>query len=288
MKDLFSRTMKKIEQQISEKTFREKLFRVVYESDTLGGKSFNITLVFCIIISVLIVSFDSIERMSIRYGKILLYTEWAITILFSIEFALRITCVKKPLKYLFSFMGMIDLLSILPLYLSYFFTGTKYLVVIRTFRILRVFRILKMWNFIEASHHLTRALYISSIKIGVFLLFLLVLVVIIGSLMHLIEGEKHGFDNIPQSIYWAIVTITTVGYGDIAPKTPAGRLFASLIMLLGYGIIAVPTGIVTAELVKFAKTTHIKSTHSCPSCGKEGHDADAHFCKFCGGKLQSP
>lgn len=278
--------MKKIAQQISGKTFREKLFRVIYESDTLGGKCFNIILIFCIVISVLIVSFDSIERMSIRYVNILLLAEWVITIFFSIEFALRITCVKKPLKYLFSFMGMVDLLSILPLYLSFFFTGTKYLVVIRTFRILRVFRILKMWNFIEASHHLTRALYISSIKIGVFLLFLSVLVIIIGSLMHLIEGEKHGFDNIPQSIYWAIVTITTVGYGDIAPKTPAGRLFASLIMLLGYGILAVPTGIVTAELVKFAKTTHAKSTHSCPSCSKEGHDADAHFCKFCGGKLQ--
>ncbi|KKO20722.1 MAG: ion transporter [Candidatus Brocadia sp.] len=277
--------MKKIEPHLSEKTFRGKLFRVIYESGTIGGKLFNVTLISCIVISVLIVSLDSIESVSIRYGKALLYAEWVITILFSIEFALRITCVKKPLKYLFSFMGLVDLLSILPLYLSFFFTGTKYFVVIRTFRILRIFRILKMWNFVEASHQLTKALYISSIKIGVFILFLLVLVVIIGSLMHLIEGGKHGFDSIPHSIYWAIVTLTTVGYGDIAPKTPAGRLFASVIMLLGYGIIAVPTGIVTAELVKFTKIPHAKSVHSCPSCGKEGHDTDAHFCKFCGEKL---
>lgn len=277
--------MKKIEKKLSENSFKEKLFTFVYETDTWGGKFFNVALIVCVVISVLTVSFDSIERINIRYGKILLFTEWIITILFTIEYALRVACIKKPLKYIFSFMGLVDLLSILPLYLSFFFTGTKYLVVIRMFRVLRVFRILKMWNFIEASHHLTRALYISSIKIGVFLLFILVLVIIIGSLMHLIEGGKHGFDNIPQSIYWAIVTLTTVGYGDIAPKTPVGRSFASLIMLLGYGILAVPTGIVTAELVKFARTPHVKSTHSCPSCGKEGHDTDAHFCKFCGGKL---
>lgn len=283
-----SNNMKKREKEFSEKTFREKVFQVIYESDTFGGKCFNVALISCIVISVLIVSLESVEKIALRYGKILLCAEWIITILFSIEFAFRITCIKKPLKYLFSFMGLVDLLSILPLYLSFFFSGTKYFVVIRTFRILRVFRILKMWNFIEASHHLTRALYISSIKIGVFLLFLLVLVIIIGSLMHLIEGGKHGFDNIPQSIYWAIVTLTTVGYGDIAPKSAVGRLFASIIMLLGYGIIAVPTGIVTAELVKFARTPHAKSLHSCPSCGKEGHDADAHFCKFCGGKLQIP
>ncbi|GJQ23799.1 MAG: ion transporter [Planctomycetia bacterium] len=277
---------KKKKKELSEKNFREQLFRIVCESNTFWGKLFNITIIFCILTSVLIVSFDSVEKINIRYGKILLFAEWIITILFSIEFALRIICVKKPLKYLFSFIGLIDLISILPLYLSFFFNGTKYFIVIRAFRILRIFRILKMWNFIEASHQLTKALYISSIKIGVFLLFLLVLVVIIGSLMHLIEGGHHGFDNIPQSIYWTIVTITTVGYGDITPVTPAGRLFASIIMLLGYGILAVPTGIVTAELVKFARTGHAKSVHSCPSCSKEGHDTDAHFCKFCGGKLQ--
>ena len=277
--------MKKTEKELSDNNLREHLFKFIYETDTWGGKFFNIALIVCVVISVLSVSLDSIERINIRYGRILLFTEWIITILFTIEYTLRVTCIKKPLKYIFSFMGLVDLLSILPLYLSFFFSGTKYLVVIRTLRVLRVFRILKMWNFIEASHHLTRALYISSIKIGVFLLFILVLVIIIGSLMHLIEGGKHGYDNIPQSIYWAIVTLTTVGYGDIAPKTPVGRSFASIIMLLGYGILAVPTGIVTAELVKLARTPHAKSIHSCPSCGKEGHDTDAHFCKFCGGKL---
>ena len=281
--------MKKNEKELSGNSVREALFRVIHESDTFSGKCFNIALISCIVISVLIVSFESIERISIRYGKIPVLAEWILTILFSIEFGLRIACIKKPQKYLFSFMGMVDFLSILPLYLSFFFAGTKYLVVIRTLRILRVFRILKMWNFIEASQTLTKAIYTSSIKIGVFLLFLLVLVIIIGSFMHLIEGGKNGFENIPKSIYWAIVTLTTVGYGDITPSSSMGRLFASIIMLLGYGILAVPTGIVTAELVKFARTPpYSKIIQGCPSCGKEGHDTDAHFCKFCGWKLQVP
>lgn len=243
--------------------WKKFLFEIIYESETFGGKFFNVALVGCIILGVFVVLLDSVEEIHARYGKALLILEWAITILFSIEYLLRALCIKKPQNYIFSPMGCVDLMAILPAYLSLFFAGTQYLVVIRAFRILRVFRILKLWNFIEASHMLVKALYTSAMKIGVFLLFVVVLVIILGSLMHLIEGGKHGFENIPRSIYWAIVTLTTVGYGDISPKTSWGRLFASCIMLFGYAILAVPTGIVTSELIKSAKTKHPGSAHSC-------------------------
>lgn len=265
--------------------WKKSLFEIIYESETFLGKFFNVALIGCIVLSVFIVMLDSVEEIHVRFGRVLFVLEWAVTILFSIEYMLRIFCVKKPLNYILSPMGGVDLIAILPAYLSLFFAGTQYLLVIRAFRILRVFRILKMWNFINASHMLIKALHTSAIKIGVFLLFVVVLVVILGSVMHLIEGGKHGYENIPKSIYWAIVTLTTVGYGDISPRTPLGRLFASVVMLFGYSILAVPTGIVTSELIKSAKAKHSGSGQNCSACGRGGHDEDAHYCKFCGGKL---
>ncbi len=265
--------------------WRKSLFEVIYESDTFLGEFFNVALIVCIILSVIIVMLDSVEEIHARYGNILFVLEWAITILFSIEYILRIFCVKKPLNYILSPMGGVDLVAFLPSYLTLFFAGTQYLLVIRAFRILRIFRILKMWNFINASHMLVRALYTSAIKIGVFLLFVVVLVTILGSVMHLIEGGKHGYENIPKSIYWAIVTLTTVGYGDISPSTPLGRLFACIVMLFGYSILAVPTGIVTSELIRSTKSKHPGSERSCPACSRGGHDEDARYCKYCSGKL---
>lgn len=263
----------------------KKLFEIIYKSETYWGKFFNIALIWCIVISILIVLLDSVEDIHVRYGKVLYTLEWVITILFCIEYLLRAMCLKEPLNYIFSPMGFIDLVAILPAFFSFFLEGTQYLVVIRALRILRVFRVLKMWNFIEESRLLLKAIYASSIKIGIFLLFVLILVIILGSFMYLIEGGKHGFENIPKSIYWAIVTLTTVGYGDISPVSPLGRFFASVIMLLGYGILAVPTGIVTSELIKSVKPKPSGFGKCCPACGKEGHDEDAICCKFCGEKL---
>ena len=264
--------------------WREKLHRVIYESDTAAGKLFDVVLLFLILTSILVVMIDSVESIRVKHGELLLLIEWGFTIVFTIEYILRLISIRRPLKYMISFLGIVDLLAIIPSYLSIFFAGTLYLVVLRALRLLRVFRIFKLTHFLSEMHFLRVAIKGSLRKISIFMFIVLSTVTILGSLMYLIEDRQNGFSSIPESIYWAIVTITTVGYGDIAPVTPLGKFVASLIMLLGYGIIAVPTGIVTTEMALAARNKR-QGNQACPNCGIEGHDDDARFCKFCGSRL---
>ncbi len=229
------------------------------------------------------VTLESVASLQAEYGMALRAAEWGFTLLFTAEYVLRLASVGRPLRYALSFFGIVDLLAILPAYLSLVITGTQSLAVIRALRLLRIFRVLKLGHYVGAERLLRAAIHASAQKIIVFLGAVLTMVLIIGSLMYLIEGEENGFTNIPQGIYWAIVTMTTVGYGDIAPHTVLGKFFASIVMLLGYGIIAVPTGIVTVELANAGRKGI--STQCCPQCAAEGHDTDANFCKYCGARL---
>lgn len=263
-------------------TFKEKLHIIIFEADTRGGKLFDVVLLWAILLSIIVVMLESVHSIRLKYDSLIRYTEWTFTILFSLEYLARIYSVKKPIKYIFSFYGIIDLLSILPTFLGLYFTGTHSLSVIRGIRLLRIFRILKLARYVSAAETLKHALISSKNKIIVFLFTVLSLIIFLGTVMYLIESPEAGFTSIPRSIYWTIVTLTTVGYGDIAPQTILGQFLASVIMIIGYAIIAVPTGIVGVELAKKDKPI---STQSCPSCSKEGHDIDATFCKFCGGKL---
>ncbi len=262
---------------------RLKLHEIIFEADTQAGKLFDILLLVAIVLSVLVVMLDSVASIKAEYGNLLFYAEWFFTLLFSAEYLLRLYSIGNPFAYARSFYGIVDLVSVLPTYLSLIFPGSQYFITIRLLRMLRVFRILKFVQYLGAANNLSAAIKQSKRKILVFLLTVMIIVVIVGSLMYVIEGEKNGFTNIPHSIYWAIVTLTTVGYGDISPQTPLGQALASLIMILGYGIIAVPTGIVTAEYAGIKKEK--VSTQVCPSCSAEGHDADALYCKYCGEKL---
>lgn len=263
---------------------QKKLHEIIYEADTLGGRLFDIALIGIILISIVLVMLESVKSIDRQYHDILLTAEWIITILFSIEYILRIVSIKKPLKYIFSFYGIIDFLSTIPLYLSYIIAGSQALLAIRALRLLRIFRVLKLVRFLGEASQLKRALKSSRAKITIFIYTVLVVSIILGTIMYLIEGEESGFTSIPRSIYWTIVTLTTVGYGDIAPQTSLGQFFATLIMILGYGIIAVPTGIVTVEFAKQNRTLHI-NTQSCPSCGEDRHYDDAEYCHKCGHKL---
>ena len=262
---------------------RKRLHEVIFEADTPTGRTFDIILLIAIALSVIIVMLDSVESLNAKYGQFFYAVEWALTILFTIEYILRIYTTKKPSTYIFSFYGIIDFLAIIPTYLSIFLVGTQYLIIIRILRLLRVFRVLKLVRYVGAGDTLKLAIQNSRGKIIVFVEVVLVLVVVVGSLMYIIEGPENGFTSIPKSIYWAIVTITTVGYGDVAPNTVMGQTLASILMITGYAIIAVPTGIVTSEIHR-AKNKKI-STEVCPSCGSEGHEADAAFCKYCGSKM---
>jgi len=264
--------------------WRSNLYTIIFEADTPPGKTFDVILLWSILLSIAVVMLDSIAEVRNEYGELLLALEWFFTILFSIEYIFRLICVDKPLRYVFSFFGIVDFLAIIPTYLSLVFVGYQYLLVIRILRLLRVFRIFKLTHLITQASVLREALKASRAKIFVFILTVLSLVVIIGSLMYVIEGPENGFMNIPLSIYWAIVTLTTVGYGDISPQTPLGQFLASIVMIIGYAIIAVPTGIVTVEL---AEATRKKSTTTqvCRNCLVEGHDKDAVHCKYCGTKL---
>jgi voltage-gated potassium channel len=259
--------------------WRRKLHEIIFEAETPAGRTFDVILICAILLSVFIVIIDSVNSYQEKYGSFLYSAEWVFTILFTIEYILRLNSVRKPWRYALSFYGLIDILSILPTYLSLFIPGLQYLLTLRILRLLRVFRIFKLSEYISEARILTTALKASAKKIGVFILAVLTLVIVIGSLIYVIEGEENGFTNIPKSIYWAIVTLTTVGYGDLSPKTALGQFFASIVMILGYGIIAVPTGIVTVELGKTANK--LFSTQVCPNCHSEGHDADAIFCKYC-------
>jgi voltage-gated potassium channel len=227
---------------------------------------------------------DSVEHWHIKYGHTFLWLEWTFTGLFTIEYLLRLICIRKPLKYALSFLGIIDLLSIFPTYLSVLFTGAQSLLVLRSLRLIRVFRIFKLTHFLSEMQFLGSAIKGSLRKISIFTLVVITLVIILGSVMHLIEDGQNGFESIPDSIYWAIVTITTVGYGDISPVTAEGKFVASIIMLLGYGIIAVPTGIITTEMALALRNKKLKH-ETCISCGREGHDDDARHCKYCGAIL---
>lgn len=266
------------------RNWRERLHETIYESETPAGKAFDITLLALIVFSIIIVMLDSVESLHSRYGDIFYAVEWGLTVIFTIEYILRLICIRLPLKYVFSVLGLIDLISIIPTYLSLLVAGSQSLLVFRALRLLRVFRIFRLVHFLSEMRFLSVAIGNSMRKISVFILFVLTTVVILGSIIYLVEGSQNGSTSIPQSIYWAIVTITTVGYGDIAPVTPLGKVIASFIMLLGYGIIAVPTGIVTTEMaLAAAEKTH--DNRACPGCGREGHEKDALHCKYCGALL---
>lgn len=264
------------------KRLKARLHEIIFEADTWEGKVFDIILFGSIIASVLVVMLDSVKSYHDAYGNLFYGLEWAFTAFFTFEYILRLYTVKKASAYALSLFGVIDLLSILPTYLSLFIPGSQMLMVIRFLRVLRIFRVLKIAQFIQEIDELNKAIAASRRKILVFIFTVLSLTVVIGSIMYLIEGEEHGFTSIPRSIYWAIVTLTTVGYGDISPQTPLGQFFAVLVMVAGYGIIAVPTGIVSAELTRVHVST---STQSCRSCGCEDHAEDAVYCKKCGEKL---
>lgn len=262
--------------------WKERLFTIIFEAETRAGKNFDIFLLILIFTSVILVMIESVPTMMKEYSRHLYIAEWVITILFTIEFILRLIVVKKPWKYMTSFYGVVDLLSILPTYISVFFPQSQFLIVIRALRLMRVFRIFKLTRFVRESMTIVMALKASARRILVFLSFVVLLSIILGALIYVVESpQNEKFSSIPQSVYWSIVTITTVGYGDISPVTPVGKLIASLIMLLGYAIIAVPTGIVTVELSKSARTEAAEA-QACPSCGHSGHDPDAKYCKFCG------
>ncbi|MCG8604265.1 ion transporter [bacterium] len=263
--------------------WRLALHEIIFEADTRAGKTFDIFLIVSIVLSVVAVMLDSVASIRVQHGPLLYKLEWFFTILFTIEYLLRLVCVLRPLYYTKSFFGVIDLLAIVPTYLSLIVPGSQYLLVIRSLRILRIFRVLKLVQYLGEIQVLAAALRASARKILVFLFTVLTLVIILGSLMYLVEGAEHGFTSIPRSVYWAIVTLTTVGYGDISPETSMGQALAAVIMVLGYGIIAVPTGIVTVELAQ-ANRKPI-STQACLVCSAEGHDADAVHCKYCGAKL---
>ncbi len=265
-------------------TLKEKLYDIIFESDTKPGKAFDVALLVVILFSILVVMLESVPRIESRFGDLLRGIEWVVTIVFTLEYILRIMVVKKPFSYIFSFYGIIDLLSVIPTYLGIFFVGTRSLVVIRALRLLRIFRILKLSRYSTEGTIIIRALRASREKISVFIFAVFTLVIIIGTIMYLVEGAASGFTSIPKGIYWAIVTLTTVGYGDIAPATNLGQFIASFVMILGYAIIAVPTGIVTAEFAR-EKSAEKQSGKCCPNCLKEGHEEDAIYCRFCGEKL---
>jgi len=264
-------------------SWRRTTYRVIFEADTPAGRWFDILLIASIMASISVVMLDSVQSIRLVHGRTLYAVEWFFTLLFTIEYLLRLACSPKQAHYARSFFGTVDLLSILPTYISLFFPASKYLVVIRAIRILRVFRVLKLAKYVGESEALMRALWMSRRKITVFLFTVLTLVAIFGSLMYVIEGEENGFTSIPRSVYWAVVTLTTVGYGDISPKTGLGQMIATVVMICGYSIIAVPTGIITAEIMQ----EHLKprSRRDCPSCGLRHHEADAGFCRGCGSAL---
>ena len=262
---------------------RKKLFEIIFEADTFAGKAFDISLLLVILLSTVIVILESVNTINQSLYNEFKIIEWTITLLFSIEYLLRIYSLRKPSGYVFSFFGIVDLLAILPSYLGLFLIGTHSLLVIRALRLLRIFRIFKISRYLDEGKFLIRAIYASRIKISVFLFALLTLILIIGTIMYLVEGENYGFTSIPKSIYWAIVTMTTVGYGDITPHTALGQFLSGIVMILGYSIIAVPTGIVGVELANSIRKA--QNTQVCPNCTKEGHDTDAIHCKYCGAKL---
>lgn len=267
--------------------FREKTYVVIYQTNTKAGRLFDLILLGVILVSVLLVMMETVADFNLKYHSYLITLEWIITIFFTIEYLLRILSINKPIQYIFSFYGIIDLLAILPMFASLFLTGSNILTVIRALRLLRLFKILNNPQFTGQSIKLKKALIASRGKIIVFIYFVIISAIIIGSIMYLIEGKESGFTSIPTSIYWTIVTLTTVGYGDISPQTPLGQFIASFVMILGYGIIAVPTGIVTAEINKYNQNKATKNQDPCANCGNEDYPSNAKFCPQCGHSLEN-
>jgi voltage-gated potassium channel len=269
-----------------ESEWQKKWFIIIFESDTKAGKAFDLALLLAIVASMAVVMLDSIPALHERNLRIFVVLEWFFTILFTLEYILRIVIVKQAKRYSLSTLGIIDLIAILPSYLSLFFAGYQYLLVVRSLRLLRVFRILKLAHFVKEIQTLTSAILASARKISVFMLSVFILVVILGSIMYLVEHGENGFNSIPVSIYWAVITITTVGYGDLVPVTDLGKAIASIVMLIGYSIIAIPTGIVTVELTKASrKKSEPKSKKKCPRCKTSGHLLEANYCFKCGESL---
>lgn len=268
---------------------KERIHEIIFEADTPMGKFFDVSLLIFIIASVLVVMLESIAELHDRYHSIFLTLEWIFTIFFTIEYGLRLYCVHSPSKYATSFFGIIDLLAIIPTYLSFFLVNSQYLLAIRALRLLRVFRIFKLAKFLKQSSIIINSLRASQAKLTVFVVFILLSVTVIGSIMYLIESEQNSaFTSIPRSIYWAIVTLTTVGYGDIAPTTPLGQFLAAIVMIMGYAVIAVPTGIISAEIINATENDEEISTQACRNCSMDGHDMDAEYCKYCGTILNEP
>lgn len=263
--------------------FREKIWRIIFKSDTRPGKQFDIFLLVAILASILAVMLESVEKLNIQYRQVFKITEWVVTGIFTVEYLVRIAVVRNKSRYIFSFYGLIDLLSIIPSYLGLFFTGSQSLLVIRAIRLIRVFRIMKLTRYTSAGNMILAALRSSLVKIFVFLFGVMTLTIIIGTMMYLIEGAENGFDSIPRSIYWAVVTLTTVGYGDLVPQTALGQFFSGIVMIIGYGIIAVPTSIVTAQVIYQQSE---KQKYHCRECGESNHTTDARFCKTCGSEIR--
>ena len=265
--------------------FREKCRRIIFLHNKPAEKLFDVLLILAIAVSLVVVMLDSVEPIRERYGPWLVGIEWGLTIIFTIEYGVRLYVAKSALRYGRSFFGIVDLLSVLPTYLDLLLPGAHYLMTFRVLRMLRIFRVLKMVQYIGEANILARAIRASARKISVFVFAVVTLACILGSMMYLIEGPENGYTSIPVSVYWAIVTLTTVGYGDISPQTPIGQFFASIIMLTGYGIIAVPTGIVTAEITRVSRA--IDREYQCRACGQDTHQNDARFCRSCGHELNS-
>ena len=265
---------------------RQKLYDIIFEADTPAGKFFDLALMATIVISIVAVLLESVSDIRNVFGRELRVVEFALTALFTIEYILRLLCVPRPIKYMTSFLGIVDLIALLPTFLGFYFEGSQSLLVLRSIRLLRVFRILKLGRFLGEAHELYDALKASAPKITVFLGAVVTVVLIMGATMYLVEGEENGFTSIPRSMYWAVVTMTTVGYGDIAPVTALGQALAALLMIMGYGVIAVPTGIVSAQLSQ--KAAKDISNRTCEHCFSEDHDSKAVFCKDCGARLPHP
>lgn len=263
--------------------FREKCRRIIFLANRPAEKLFDVLLIFAIVLSLTVVMLESVEELRIKYGLLFYVLEWVLTVLFTIEYLVRLYVARNTLKYARSFFGVIDLLSILPTFLDLLLPGAHYLMTLRVLRVLRIFRVLKMVQFVGEANQLAQAVRASGRKIAVFVFAVVTLVCILGSMMYLIEGPENGYTSIPKSVYWAIVTLTTVGYGDVSPHTTLGQFFASVIMITGYGIIAVPTGIVTAEITRVSRV--VERERKCESCSTRGHKPDARFCHNCGDSL---
>ena len=271
-------------------SWRHKLHEIIFEADTPMGKLFDVILLILILLSVIVVMLESVKSIDLQYHRLFYVFEWIITIFFTLEYIARIITVKKPKHYIFSFYGIIDFIATIPLYLSFIFIGSNYLLTVRALRLLRVFRILKITRYVGEGNKLRKSLIASRVKIFIFIFAILIVAVIAGTLMYLIEGEESGFKSIPVSVYWCIVTLTTVGFGDIAPVTAAGRFLATFIMILGYGVIAVPTAIISTQYMSRDREEGSVqlNTQSCRNCGASGHKDGAEFCYSCGEELFPP